>query len=577
MLSTKHLPLIALLAPLALTLGGCSTILDFSGDCLTTVGCAPLGAKYICQEQECVVDPNYEPEPEPGVLPDKLLTEQCDRLFGAPNEDALRGDEYILIGMLMPQSNEQSLALAAIEKAVALSLAQINEAGINGKKLAVIACDEGVTTPEIAVASARYLIEKLHIKVIIGASSTELSLPVFTELAQPNQILMVSPGSPSPSLANLSDDGLFWRTQTPSDISAAAVAKTLINDDVQKVMVLYNNTSWGGETVKLLRTELCAEDMARCAASRFKGFSFDPSATYNPAKLAEITEVIEDFQPDRVITIAGILDIGQVLGALSKTPYKDSITIEGARSTLGMRVFLGLNPEGETGYSTEEYNERAEMMCRHVGFTSGGQGPEYDAWIFDLRSGDQDVEVTGFTPVFADSIYVVGLAIAAALRTDNPQDTPKPLTGPRIANGMTRLSGGVVVKIGSKGWTDGVAIIQSGPNATVNYQGASGFLNFDERTGDTAGPSEAWLYNIENVSPTTAGTVLTEEREFTSPNPIEPLQDCGCAAEGPLDEDRPAYRKSAWCCGNGVLEDPEQCDDGNTTDGDDCSAICKIE
>ena len=30
-------------------------------------------------------------------------------------------------------------------------------------------------------------------------------------------------------------------------------------------------------------------------------------------------------------------------------------------------------------------------------------------------------------------------------------------------------------------------------------------------------------------------------------------------------------------CGNGILETGEQCDDGNTTDGDGCSAICEIE
>jgi cysteine-rich repeat protein len=31
------------------------------------------------------------------------------------------------------------------------------------------------------------------------------------------------------------------------------------------------------------------------------------------------------------------------------------------------------------------------------------------------------------------------------------------------------------------------------------------------------------------------------------------------------------------CCGNGVLETGEACDDGNTTDGDGCSAACAIE
>ena len=30
-------------------------------------------------------------------------------------------------------------------------------------------------------------------------------------------------------------------------------------------------------------------------------------------------------------------------------------------------------------------------------------------------------------------------------------------------------------------------------------------------------------------------------------------------------------------CGNGVIEGSEECDDGNTQDGDGCSSTCKIE
>src|SRR5439155_25133889 len=35
--------------------------------------------------------------------------------------------------------------------------------------------------------------------------------------------------------------------------------------------------------------------------------------------------------------------------------------------------------------------------------------------------------------------------------------------------------------------------------------------------------------------------------------------------------------KKAAICGNGVLEPGEQCDDGNTVNGDCCSATCRFE
>ncbi len=33
---------------------------------------------------------------------------------------------------------------------------------------------------------------------------------------------------------------------------------------------------------------------------------------------------------------------------------------------------------------------------------------------------------------------------------------------------------------------------------------------------------------------------------------------------------------SSPVCGNGVFEQNEECDDGNTVDGDGCSSACKI-
>lgn len=30
-------------------------------------------------------------------------------------------------------------------------------------------------------------------------------------------------------------------------------------------------------------------------------------------------------------------------------------------------------------------------------------------------------------------------------------------------------------------------------------------------------------------------------------------------------------------CGDGILTEDEECDDGNTTDGDGCNSSCKIE
>ena len=35
--------------------------------------------------------------------------------------------------------------------------------------------------------------------------------------------------------------------------------------------------------------------------------------------------------------------------------------------------------------------------------------------------------------------------------------------------------------------------------------------------------------------------------------------------------------RAAAICGDGIIEGAEECDDGNTNDGDGCSGICDIE
>lgn len=56
--------------------------------------------------------------------------------------------------------------------------------------------------------------------------------------------------------------------------------------------------------------------------------------------------------------------------------------------------------------------------------------------------------------------------------------------------------------------------------------------------------------------------------------------ECACAS-GYAGNGRVCYRQlapsTAPVCGNGVVEETEQCDDGGTTDGDGCSSACRVE
>lgn len=60
----------------------------------------------------------------------------------------------------------------------------------------------------------------------------------------------------------------------------------------------------------------------------------------------------------------------------------------------------------------------------------------------------------------------------------------------------------------------------------------------------------------------------------SQPQPSEPAAE-PAPAPTPVPTPTPEPSPSAPVCGNGVMEADEQCDDGNTVDGDDCNANCQ--
>ncbi|MGE3340409.1 MAG: DUF4215 domain-containing protein [Candidatus Altimarinota bacterium] len=121
------------------------------------------------------------------------------------------------------------------------------------------------------------------------------------------------------------------------------------------------------------------------------------------------------------------------------------------------------------------------------------------------------------------------------------------------------------------------SVVSQGEVLTVNGYGyANGSVSLDVDGPSSRaylvqiGSSGAWLVNID-TSVLTPGTY----------NVVAQTSSIGAGFTSPLSEtlvfELVPVAPAAPVCGNGIVESPEQCDDGNLFSGDGCSTLCLLE
>jgi len=78
--------------------------------------------------------------------------------------------------------------------------------------------------------------------------------------------------------------------------------------------------------------------------------------------------------------------------------------------------------------------------------------------------------------------------------------------------GLARLSRGTEI-VGATQWNTGVSALTASQDATIDYLGASGTLNFDEK-GEAPGDIDGWRFDLEQQSVQGLGTMYTAEGAY---------------------------------------------------------------
>ncbi len=462
-------------AGLALCVFGCGEIVvEQSADAVDDTASADVTAE----------DSKAETGPDAVVAP--LLDGPCQRLYGVEEAEA-RGGEVHLFGTLLPLATPNGQGR---DRAVELAVSEMNDnGGLLGKRVGVLACDDGGTV-EGAKAAAQHLVAVAEVPAIIGAASSANTIAAFTEVARPAKVLMISPSATAAAMTHLADDNLLWRTATSDTTQSAAMVQYIADQGFQRVYVANRDDTYGNGFRDRLQEQLC-DVLPDCAAG-FETQSYRVEAAHLEDDQAAIVADVEAFQPDALV-IVGLHDDGKRLLELADGKAKRFLLSDGLKSddlkalpaTL-LRVVVGFNAGSPGGAAYQGFKTRYEAKFK-----------------------DDDGPVSYAAHAY-DAMYLVGYAVAASTHLGGP------VTGERLAYGLGRLSEGDPVKAGGSAFNEMTQKLSTNPDQTLDFEGASGPLDFDPATGEAPGPIESWC--VTSAGLLSLGVVLDTDGTFTAPD-----------------------------------------------------------
>ncbi|WP_309888913.1 ABC transporter substrate-binding protein [Archangium sp.] len=450
---------LSLMGVLSVLATGCSfTTAAGLEECETTADC---GADQVCAQKFC--------------LP---LPTGCGKIYGSTDPNAVQ------MGALLPLSTSTTPGASLDESdvqalnAALLALEDFNQRGFMGKQIALHFCDTAGDA-ERTKKQVSWLVGEKKVAAMLTAGSSQTL--AATAVTVPADVLTVSYSASSPELTSLPDapttggtTGLLWRT-APSDAIQGRIIADLLRSDttrfgtVARVGILYVNDPYGQGVYGAITNRL-----GTSVAS--KGFSYPRRGDVKTA-LAQLN----DFDPDITVLMAFADDAVAIL--------KEASTLanlkRGATNTTGHRWFFSDSVKDLAVLSDPQVRDLVQGYYGTAPAQGAGQAFRAFQNAFENKY-QKDPSAYAYTSNAYDAMYLLELATAYSLGTTNA------VTGPKMAEGLTKLSTGTPsdkTQFTNANLTFLASELAAG--RSVNVDGASGQLDFDS-AGEAPAPVELW-------------------------------------------------------------------------------------
>lgn len=463
-----------------------------AGDCTNTKCTAQLGEPSACIENACV----------------KLKQLDCTEVFGDLKDDA------ILFATVFPLFGANATSGKARRQAVQLAVDEINKKGVptsdtcvKPRPLAFLSCSDtsGVNfddggAPDSATLTQRlkdvgtHLTDTLKLPFVIGAG-TSGNTTTLASVLLPKKTMQMAPSATAVAITTLPDatqDGvrLMWRTAPPDSIQGAAliglysqvepVAKAANGNNPVKVAILSKSDAYGVGIDAVLKAGITINGKAfanATAGTDYVADCFNASGSTAACAVDKVPSsalaAIQAASPD-VIILTGTAEAvtGIVIPYEQGNPAKKPIWLfpDGPRRA-ELTTFIKDNPSLELGK-------------RIRGTIPGVVTPlAQDFYNFRYAGAFPNTPLIFGMAGAYDATYMFAYTMAAL---GNGK-----LTGPQIAKGFEKMVGGTErIDVGPTKLTAGFNLMTSG--GKMDFNGASGPLEFDFTTGEAASDVNVW-------------------------------------------------------------------------------------
>jgi len=404
-----------------------------------------------------------------------LSTIACEQLNEDYNKPSYK--DPIKIGVIANVSVGREIA-ENIFFAVKMGADEINSKGgleINGenRKFELIFKDsEG--SPEEGINIVNEFIEK-DVNIIIGPTTSAVAVDM-AELCVENNILMMTYSATLPEISIIEDEDLIWRT-CPSDAFSGRIMAQYSIDSLQFMngAILYRNDNFGISMANIIQERFETLGGTIVAKSYYPTSGIDLS-NYNYDE--EIHKLLEN-EPQIIFAVVFEEEIGKITQDLW---YSDLYQGYSTKPTLFLTE--GAFPKELLS------NGQPEIIETVLGISSSiTNTPNYNIYK------DNYVEKYGFDPATYsehayDALYSIAYAIQKA-QSVNPDDIKEKLRN--VTKDTSPNQEDIIINVNEFD----IAIVLLNSNVEINYNGASGRIDFDQN-GDPSSTFAIWsLQNNE--------------------------------------------------------------------------------